>query len=95
VKTDPETTVKMCFELLDGPEVENALRIGDVYALMVEWFHSQGDFPQARDLTQRQLDLTWRDLAWFDSTWTWPGLARLEWTRLFVTSRASRHRRTS
>jgi len=55
VKTDPETTVKMCFELLDGPEVENALRIGDVYALMVEWFHSQGDFPQAYELITKMV----------------------------------------
>ena len=28
VKTDPETTVKMCFELLEQPEVEVALRVG-------------------------------------------------------------------
>ena len=48
VKTDPEATVKVCFELLEQPEVENALRVGDVYALMVEWFHSQGQFDQVR-----------------------------------------------
>ena len=35
------------FELLEQPEVENALRVGDVYALMVEWFHSQGQMEQA------------------------------------------------
>lgn len=53
VKTDPEQTVKMCFELLEQPEVENALRVGDVYALMVEWFHSQGQMQQAYELIQK------------------------------------------
>merc|ERR1719482_99791 len=55
VKTDPEQTVKMCFELLEQPEVENALRVGDVFALMVEWFHSQGDMPQAYDLITKMV----------------------------------------
>ena len=55
VKTDPETTVKMCFELLDQPEVETALRVGDVYALMVEWFHSQGQYEQAYDLITKMV----------------------------------------
>jgi intraflagellar transport protein 140 len=43
----------MCFELLEQPDVENALRVGDVYALMVEWFHSQGEMSQAFDLIQK------------------------------------------
>ena len=55
VKTDPETTVKMCFELLEQPEVENALRVGDVYALMVEWFHSQGQMDQAYELITKMV----------------------------------------
>ena len=55
VKTDPETTVKMCFDLLDQPEVENALRVGDVYALMVEWFHSQSQYQQAYDLITKMV----------------------------------------
>merc|ERR1719197_1758626 len=55
VKTDPEQTVKICFELLEQPEVENALRVGDVYALMVEWFHSQGQMQQAYELIQKMV----------------------------------------
>ena len=55
VKTEPETTIKMCFELLDQPEVENALRVGDVYALMVEWFYSQGQMQQGYELIQKMV----------------------------------------
>ena len=31
----------MCHQLLDQADVEAAIRVGDVYALMVEWFYSQ------------------------------------------------------
>ena len=55
VKTDPEQTVKLCFGLLEHPEIENALRVGDVYALMVEWFHSQGQFDQAYSLIEKMV----------------------------------------
>ena len=33
--------VSMCHQLLDQADVEAAIRVGDVYALMVEWFYSQ------------------------------------------------------
>ena len=36
-------------------EVENALRVGDVYALMVEWFHSQGQMQQAYELITKMV----------------------------------------
>ena len=55
IKSDPETTVKMCFELLDDPNVENALRVGDVYALMVEWFYSQQQMEQAYNLIEKMV----------------------------------------
>ena len=55
IKSDPDTTVKMCFELLDDPAVENALRVGDVYALMVEWFYSQQQMEQAHSLIEKMV----------------------------------------
>ena len=41
VKSEPEQMVSMCHQLLDQADVEAAIRVGDVYALMVEWFYSQ------------------------------------------------------
>jgi len=55
IKTDPESAVKTCFQLLDTLEVENALRVGDVYALMVEWFYSQSEMEQAYQLIQKMV----------------------------------------
>jgi len=55
VKSEPEATVKLCFELLEEPSVEHALRVGDVYALMVEWFYSQGQMDQAYSLIEKMV----------------------------------------
>ena len=55
VKTEPEGMVKLCFELLEQPDVESAIRVGDVYALMVEWFHSQGQMDQAYSLIEKMV----------------------------------------
>ena len=37
----------MCHDLLEQPDVEAAIRVGDVYALMIEWFYSQRQMEQA------------------------------------------------
>ena len=55
VKVEPEETVKLCFELLEEASVEHALRVGDVYALMVEWFYSQGQMDQAYSLIEKMM----------------------------------------
>jgi len=55
VKTNPEETTRLCFELLDEPSVEHALRVGDVYALMVEWFYSQAQMDQAYSLIEKMI----------------------------------------
>lgn len=47
VKSDPQQMVKRCHEMLDQLNVESAIRVGDVYALMVEWFFSQHQMDQA------------------------------------------------
>lgn len=47
--------VRLCFQLLDEPTVEHALRVGDVYALMVEWFYSQRQMEQAYNLIEKMV----------------------------------------
>eukprot|EP00966_Prymnesium_polylepis_P131212 3034318-Prymnesium_polylepis.1 len=41
VKAEPQQMIQLCHELLEQLDVESAIRVGDVYALMVEWFYSQ------------------------------------------------------
>ena len=55
IKTDPDAAVRTCFELLDQPEIEQALRVGDVFALMVEWFYSQQQMDQAYSLIEKMV----------------------------------------
>ena len=45
--------VSMCHQLLEQPDVEAAIRVGDVYALMVEWFYSQQQMEQAHNLVEK------------------------------------------
>jgi len=53
VKQDPEQMIKLCNSLLDTPDVESGIRVGDVYALCVEYYHSTGDMNNAYSLIQR------------------------------------------
>jgi hypothetical protein len=36
-----------------GTYVQNAIRVGDVFALLVEYYHSQRQYPQAYDIIGR------------------------------------------
>ena len=42
-----QTMIHLCHELLEQRDVESAIRVGDVYALMVEWYYSQQQMEQA------------------------------------------------
>ena len=53
VKAEPEQMVSMCHQLLEQPDVEAAIRVGDVYALMVEWYYSQQQMEQAYSLVEK------------------------------------------
>jgi len=53
VKSDPQQMVKRCHELLEQIDVESAIRVGDVYALMVEWFYAQHQMDQAYSLIEK------------------------------------------
>eukprot|EP01002_Notosolenus_urceolatus_P015452 NODE_7_length_4446_cov_23.596543_g6_i0.p1 GENE.NODE_7_length_4446_cov_23.596543_g6_i0~~NODE_7_length_4446_cov_23.596543_g6_i0.p1 ORF type:complete len:1437 (-),score=556.32 NODE_7_length_4446_cov_23.596543_g6_i0:134-4204(-) len=51
VKTDPMAMVRMCNELLDDtPDVDEAIRVGDVYALLVEFYLQLKEPKQAYSL---------------------------------------------
>jgi len=56
VKQDPEQMIKLCDSLLDTPDVESGIRVGDVYALMVEYYHSTGDMANGYSHIQRMRD---------------------------------------
>lgn len=45
--------MRRCNALLDQPGCDQAIRVGDVYALMVEWYYSQQQLQQAHALVER------------------------------------------
>lgn len=47
IKSDPSTMQKLCNQLLDHPEVESAIRIGDVFAQLIEYNYEKGDLESA------------------------------------------------
>eukprot|EP00697_Spironema_sp_BW2_P001571 gnl/Spiro4/12110_TR6391_c0_g1_i1.p1 gnl/Spiro4/12110_TR6391_c0_g1~~gnl/Spiro4/12110_TR6391_c0_g1_i1.p1 ORF type:complete len:1454 (+),score=330.60 gnl/Spiro4/12110_TR6391_c0_g1_i1:59-4420(+) len=51
-KTDPNELIRICKELIRANN-EEAVRVGDVYALLVELFYSQGDMERAYQVMQR------------------------------------------
>merc|ERR1712127_166268 len=53
VKTDPNEMVEIAYQLLEQPDVESAVRVGDVFALLVEFYHSQGNMQQAYVLIEK------------------------------------------
>ena len=59
VKTQPSEMIRLCNQLLDQPDIEQAVRVGDVFALLIEYFHAQGNagaFQQAYNLIERMRD---------------------------------------
>lgn len=52
-KSDPMECVKMCHQLLETRHVDTAIRIGDVFALLVEHNYSQGNMDQAFNLIEQ------------------------------------------
>eukprot|EP00735_Rhodelphis_limneticus_P014761 TRINITY_DN883_c0_g1::TRINITY_DN883_c0_g1_i1::g.25367::m.25367 TRINITY_DN883_c0_g1::TRINITY_DN883_c0_g1_i1::g.25367 ORF type:complete len:723 (+),score=265.67,sp/E9PY46/IF140_MOUSE/52.59/0.0,Clathrin/PF00637.15/0.21,Clathrin/PF00637.15/1.3e+02,Clathrin/PF00637.15/9.6e-06,Clathrin/PF00637.15/1.4,Clathrin/PF00637.15/0.091,Clathrin/PF00637.15/0.32,Clathrin/PF00637.15/2.8,Clathrin/PF00637.15/1.8e+03,Clathrin/PF00637.15/1.7e+03,Apc3/PF12895.2/1.7e+02,Apc3/PF12895.2/1,Apc3/PF12895.2/0.46,Apc3/PF12895. len=53
---NPDETIKICLALIDQPDVETAIRVGDVYALLVELYHSQGNMLEAYQLIAKMHD---------------------------------------
>eukprot|EP00743_Colponemidia_sp_Colp-15_P005070 GILK01005459.1.p1 GENE.GILK01005459.1~~GILK01005459.1.p1 ORF type:complete len:1424 (+),score=370.05 GILK01005459.1:129-4400(+) len=53
VKSDPKEMVSTCLYLLDQPDIESALRAGDVFAFLIEFYHGQGKLQEAYNLIER------------------------------------------
>ena len=59
VKTEPLTMIQICNQLLDMPDVEGAIRVGDVYAILIEYYHYQNNprsMQQAYNLIEKMTD---------------------------------------
>ena len=53
VKSDPNEFVRMCQQLLDAPRLEAAVQIGDVFAVLIEFYYSMQNFEQCYQLIER------------------------------------------
>eukprot|EP01059_Diplonema_ambulator_P004781 TRINITY_DN14515_c0_g1_i2.p1 TRINITY_DN14515_c0_g1~~TRINITY_DN14515_c0_g1_i2.p1 ORF type:complete len:1452 (+),score=600.81 TRINITY_DN14515_c0_g1_i2:52-4356(+) len=56
VKSDPGRMVEVCRELLEVEDIEGAVRVGDVYALLVEFYTGRQEYEQAYQLIERMRD---------------------------------------
>ncbi|KAK3281449.1 hypothetical protein CYMTET_10767 [Cymbomonas tetramitiformis] len=61
IKTDPQEMVRICSGLLEYPpedshDVESAIRVGDVFALLVEYYQSTQNYEQAYHLIEKMRD---------------------------------------
>jgi len=56
VKSNPDEMIRRCHALLGEPDCEEAIRVGDVFALMIEWFYSQQEFARAHALIEQMRD---------------------------------------
>jgi len=55
-QTSPAEMLRKCNELLVHPDVESAIRVGDVYGTLFEYYYSQRDMPQAFTILQKMRD---------------------------------------
>lgn len=53
VKTDAQQMIEICDRLQNTSEVESAIRVGDVFALLIEYYHSQNQMTQAYEIIKR------------------------------------------
>ena len=53
LKSEPHRMVQMCNELLETNEVETAIRIGDVYAQLIEYYYGQSNSEDAYHYLQK------------------------------------------
>ncbi|KAJ3153303.1 hypothetical protein HDU89_000934 [Geranomyces variabilis] len=52
-KTDTIATFQICEELLQTPNIDHTIRLGDIYALLIELHFANGYYAQAQDLLAR------------------------------------------
>ena len=62
VKSDPDEMARICHQLMDSPDVESAIRLGDVFAMMVEVAFEAGDmlaaFESIKHMRDRNVDVS-------------------------------------
>eukprot|EP01061_Rhynchopus_euleeides_P011970 TRINITY_DN21580_c0_g3_i1.p1 TRINITY_DN21580_c0_g3~~TRINITY_DN21580_c0_g3_i1.p1 ORF type:complete len:1443 (+),score=619.87 TRINITY_DN21580_c0_g3_i1:178-4506(+) len=56
VKTDPAKMVESCRQLLDVEDIEGAVRVGDIFALLVEFYTGRQEYDQAYQLIEQMRD---------------------------------------
>jgi len=56
VKTDPEGMVRMCHQLLGEGDIEASVRVGDIFALLIEFYWAQGNYQEAYGLIEKMRD---------------------------------------
>lgn len=61
IQEDPHEMVRICTEILNDPriganEIESSIRIGDVFALLIEYWYAQGNAQQAYTLVEQMKD---------------------------------------
>jgi len=63
LKTDPEEMVRICNGLLDhspaDADLEQAIRVGDVFALMIEYYHGIQNYKSAYQLIEKMQVSRW------------------------------------
>ena len=49
---EPEESIRQCQVLLEEPDLETAVRVGDVYGLMIEHYAGQQNYAKVSGLPQ-------------------------------------------
>ena len=56
IKSDPDESVRVCNMLLQERDIERAIRVGDIFALLVEFYYGNNSFSQAHEMIERMRD---------------------------------------
>lgn len=54
-ETTPEEMVKICNFLIETPDAESAIRVGDVFGHLIEYYYTNKDAKQAYDYIQKMI----------------------------------------
>ena len=52
-QTDPSAMERLCIQLLDYPEVESSIRVGDVFSQLIEYYYEKSDMQSAYSYLQQ------------------------------------------
>jgi hypothetical protein len=65
VKSNPDETVQLCEQLLATRDVEASVRVGDVFALLVEFYYSTRNHQAAYEVITRMRQVSFVHVAQF------------------------------